>query len=38
LGDGAHLLIGVDAKKPVDILEAAYNDMAGVTAAFNLNA
>lgn len=31
------LLIGVDLKKPVDILEAAYNDDAGITAAFNLN-
>lgn len=31
------LLIGVDLKKDVDILEAAYNDAAGVTAAFNKN-
>jgi dimethylhistidine N-methyltransferase len=34
--DGA-LLIGVDLTKPVDILEPAYNDAAGVTADFNLN-
>ncbi|MBA2431400.1 MAG: L-histidine N(alpha)-methyltransferase [Chthoniobacterales bacterium] len=31
------LLIGVDLQKPREILEAAYNDSAGVTAAFNLN-
>lgn len=30
-------LIGVDLKKPLDVLLAAYNDEAGVTAAFNLN-
>ncbi len=34
--DGA-LLIGVDMKKDPQILEAAYNDAQGVTAAFNLN-
>lgn len=34
--DGA-LLIGVDLKKDPDVLHAAYNDSAGVTAAFNLN-
>jgi len=34
--DGA-LLIGVDLVKPVSVLEAAYNDSAGVTAAFNSN-
>jgi dimethylhistidine N-methyltransferase len=34
--DGA-LLIGVDLKKEKAILDAAYNDSAGVTAAFNLN-
>lgn len=34
--DGA-LLIGVDLVKPVPVLEAAYNDSAGVTAAFNSN-
>jgi len=31
------LLIGIDLKKSKDILESAYNDAAGVTAAFNLN-
>lgn len=34
--DGA-LLIGVDLVKDVAVLEAAYDDAAGVTAAFNLN-
>ncbi len=34
---GGDLLIGIDLKKDVAILEAAYNDSAGVTAAFNLN-
>ncbi|MBV8889203.1 MAG: L-histidine N(alpha)-methyltransferase [Alphaproteobacteria bacterium] len=37
LGPGGEILIGVDLKKDPDILEAAYNDRAGVTAAFNLN-
>jgi dimethylhistidine N-methyltransferase len=32
-----HLLIGVDLKKDADILNAAYNDKAGLTAEFNLN-
>ncbi len=31
------LLIGVDLKKDQHVLEAAYNDDAGVTAQFNLN-
>ena len=31
------LLIGIDLPKEVDVLEAAYDDAAGVTAAFNLN-
>ena len=35
-GDGG-LLIGVDLKKDRQVLEAAYNDRAGVTAQFNLN-
>jgi len=35
VGDG--FLIGVDLKKSTDVLERAYNDAAGVTAAFNLN-
>jgi uncharacterized SAM-dependent methyltransferase len=30
-------VIGVDLQKSPEILEAAYNDSAGVTAAFNLN-
>jgi L-histidine N-alpha-methyltransferase len=34
---GDHLLIGVDLIKDISIIEAAYNDRAGVTAAFNLN-
>ncbi|CAN5325080.1 L-histidine N(alpha)-methyltransferase [soil metagenome] len=34
---GGGLLIGVDLVKPVEILEAAYDDALGVTAAFNLN-
>ncbi|QQP88825.1 L-histidine N(alpha)-methyltransferase [Skermanella sp. TT6] len=37
LGGGGRLLIGVDLKKDIGRLEAAYNDAAGVTAAFNLN-
>ena len=37
LPGGSGLLIGVDLLKDRDRLEAAYNDRAGVTAAFNLN-
>lgn len=37
LGPGGRLLIGVDLRKDTARLEAAYNDAAGVTAAFNLN-
>lgn len=37
LGVGGSLLIGVDLKKDPAVLNAAYNDAAGVTAAFNLN-
>lgn len=37
LGPGGALLIGVDLKKDKAVLDAAYNDTAGVTAAFNLN-
>ena len=36
-GDGAGLLIGVDLQKDRHIIEAAYNDSAGVTAQFNKN-
>jgi dimethylhistidine N-methyltransferase len=34
---GGGLLIGVDLKKARRVLEAAYNDSAGVTAEFDLN-
>lgn len=34
---GDYLLLGLDLRKPVEILERAYNDAAGVTAAFNMN-
>lgn len=37
VGKGGGLLIGVDRKKDKAVLETAYNDAAGVTAAFNLN-
>ena len=37
LGEGAQLLIGMDRIKPVEVLVPAYDDAAGVTAAFNLN-
>lgn len=37
LGPGAQLLIGVDLVKDSDTLLAAYDDAAGVTAAFNRN-
>ena len=37
LGAGGEMLIGVDLKKDPAILEAAYNDQAGINAAFNLN-
>lgn len=36
-GENGALLIGVDLVKDREILERAYNDSAGVTAAFNLN-
>jgi dimethylhistidine N-methyltransferase len=36
-GVAAKMLIGVDLKKDPAVLHAAYNDAAGVTAAFNLN-
>ena len=36
-GEDSHLLIGVDLKKDEGLLHRAYNDCAGVTAAFNLN-
>jgi L-histidine N-alpha-methyltransferase len=37
LGDGDHLLLGTDLVKDPAILEAAYDDSAGVTAEFNRN-
>jgi dimethylhistidine N-methyltransferase len=37
LGAGARLIVGVDLIKAPEILNAAYNDAAGVTAKFNLN-
>ncbi|HKK06242.1 MAG TPA: L-histidine N(alpha)-methyltransferase [Gammaproteobacteria bacterium] len=37
VGPGGGLLIGVDLKKDPAVLNAAYNDSEGVTAAFNLN-
>ncbi|MGH1572861.1 L-histidine N(alpha)-methyltransferase [Methylobacterium sp. P31] len=37
LGEGAHLIVGVDLVKDTATLERAYDDSAGVTAAFNLN-
>lgn len=36
-GDDGALLIGVDLRKEASTLNAAYNDRAGITAAFNLN-
>lgn len=36
-GTGGGLLIGIDLQKDVRVIEAAYNDARGVTAAFNLN-
>jgi L-histidine Nalpha-methyltransferase len=37
LNPGEYFLLGVDLQKPVEVLEAAYNDSQGVTADFNLN-
>lgn len=37
LGDGALFLVGFDMVKPIAMLEAAYNDAAGVTAQFDKN-
>lgn len=37
MGAGGGLLIGVDLVKEREVLERAYDDSAGVTAAFNLN-
>jgi dimethylhistidine N-methyltransferase len=37
MGEAGAILIGVDLKKDPAVIEAAYNDRAGVTAAFTLN-
>lgn len=37
LQPGDYFLLGIDLQKPRGILEAAYNDRQGITAAFNLN-
>lgn len=37
LRPGDHFLVGTDLDKDPEIIERAYNDAAGVTAAFNLN-
>ena len=37
LGRGSMMVVGVDLPKARAVLEAAYDDAAGVTAAFNLN-
>jgi L-histidine N-alpha-methyltransferase len=37
LAPGDHFLLGVDQVKDIAVLEAAYNDSAGITAAFNRN-
>ncbi len=37
VGRGGDMLIGVDLKKDKAVLDAAYDDAEGVTAAFNLN-
>ena len=36
-GENGALLIGIDLQKDNNVVEAAYNDSAGVTAEFNLN-
>ncbi|WP_441000390.1 L-histidine N(alpha)-methyltransferase [Fodinibius sp. SL11] len=37
MGPGDGMLVGVDLKKDINVLEAAYNDRQGVTAQFNKN-
>ncbi len=37
MGDRGGALLGIDLQKSPEILEAAYNDMAGVTSEFTLN-
>ncbi len=36
-GRGGGLLVGADLQKDQNVIEAAYNDSAGITAEFNLN-
>jgi len=37
VGENGALIIGIDLHKSTEVLNAAYNDAEGVTAAFNLN-
>ena len=37
MGEGGGILIGADLKKDPAVIEAAYNDKAGITAEFTLN-
>jgi dimethylhistidine N-methyltransferase len=37
LGQNALLIVGIDLVKDPDVINAAYNDTAGITEAFNLN-
>ena len=37
MGARGGALVGIDLQKPPDVIEAAYNDAAGVTAEFTLN-
>ena len=37
LKPGEFFLLGVDLQKDPAVIEAAYNDAQGITAAFNLN-
>ncbi len=37
VGAGGTMVLGVDTRKSPEVLERAYNDSAGLTAAFNLN-
>ena len=37
VGQGGGLLVGIDRRKDPSVIERAYNDALGVTAAFNLN-
>lgn len=37
VGVGGKLIIGIDMEKDAEVLDAAYNDKAGITAAFNMN-